>query len=129
MVLPQVPYSTQCHKYSPFGKYYVLPEYPVLTFAGKSGMIALPVKFMQRSWAAVIDYAKLYHMMFNAATDAISAIDSSHYGAARALLVKAQQDAEELYIETAPEAPEFLIDLTNDGADNLINLFPDQPER
>lgn len=107
----------------------MLPEYPVLTFSGFSAMLEAAVKFMQRSWAAVINYEKLYHMMFNAATNAISALDKSNYGAARALLVKAQQDAEELYIETASEAPEFLIDLTNDGADNLINLFPDQPER
>ena len=41
-----------------------------------------------------------YTILFNGATDAIDAIDQQNYGFARSLLVKAQQAAEESYIET-----------------------------
>jgi len=44
------------------------------------------------------DYQKLYTLLFNACTDAIIQIDRQNYGMARDLLVRAQQDAEELYI-------------------------------
>ena len=40
-----------------------------------------------------------YTILFNGATDAIDAIDQQNYGFARSLLVKAQQAAEESYIE------------------------------
>ena len=41
-----------------------------------------------------------YTILFNGVTDAIDAIDQQNYGFARSLLVKAQQAAEESYIET-----------------------------
>ena len=44
------------------------------------------------------DYEKLYHIMFNAATDAIELLPD---GEAKTLLIKAQQDCEERYIESA----------------------------
>ena len=46
-----------------------------------------------------------YTLLFNRVTDAIEAIEEQNYGAAKAILIKAQQDAEELYIE-AGESPE-----------------------
>ena len=42
------------------------------------------------------DYEKLYHIMFNAATDAIELLPDCE---AKTLLIKAQQDCEERYIE------------------------------
>ena len=44
------------------------------------------------------DYAKLYHIMFNAATDAIELLPDCE---AKLLLIKAQLNCEELYIESA----------------------------
>ncbi len=52
----------------------------------------------------MVDYAKLYHIMMDAAERAISAIDAQSYGAAKELLIRAEREAEERYIETAEEA-------------------------
>lgn len=41
------------------------------------------------------DYEKLYHILFNAITDAIEAMSD---GEAKELLIKAQQECEERYI-------------------------------
>ena len=41
------------------------------------------------------DYEKLYHIMFNAATDAVELLPE---GEARELLIRAQQECEERYI-------------------------------
>ncbi len=48
-----------------------------------------------------MDYKKLYHMMFNAATDAIAYIDEYKYDMARLRLVLAQMKAEQDYIDMA----------------------------
>ena len=55
-------------------------------------------------------FPKYYTLLFNAVTDAIEDIDQKNFGAARARLVKAQQDAEDAYLDaeeaadgTAPE--------------------------
>ena len=53
-----------------------------------------------------MDYKFLYHILFNAATDAIWAIDEADYSRARRLLVEAQQRAEDLYIGNAEDSPE-----------------------
>ena len=45
------------------------------------------------------DYKKLYHLLFNAITDALEKAESGESEAARVLLVRAQQKTEELYIE------------------------------
>lgn len=47
-----------------------------------------------------MDYQKLYTLVFNACTDAIEQMDANNYGIAGEILVKAQQEAEELYLET-----------------------------
>ena len=45
-----------------------------------------------------MDYEKLYHLLFNAITDALEQMESQNYGDAEELLVAAQQKAEEIYI-------------------------------
>ena len=45
-----------------------------------------------------MDYKKLYYHLFNAVTDAIQAMEQQNYGQATALLIVAQQEAEEMYI-------------------------------
>lgn len=45
-----------------------------------------------------MDYEKLYHLLFNAITDALEQMKSQNYGDAKELLVAAQQKAEEIYI-------------------------------
>ena len=46
------------------------------------------------------DYEKLYHLLFNAVTDALEQIEQLHYQAAVKLLMDAQRETEELYIES-----------------------------
>ena len=45
-----------------------------------------------------MEYEKLYHLLFNAITDALEQMESQNYGDAKELLVAAQQKAEEIYI-------------------------------
>ena len=45
-----------------------------------------------------MDYEKLYHLLFNAITDALEQMESQNCGDAKELLVAAQQKAEEIYI-------------------------------
>ena len=44
------------------------------------------------------DYKKMYLLLFNAITDALENLSDNNYGAARDLLIAAQQQTEELYI-------------------------------
>ena len=44
------------------------------------------------------DYAKLYHLLFNAITDALEQMNAQNFGSAKEALVFAQQKAEEIYI-------------------------------
>ena len=43
-------------------------------------------------------YQKLYHKLFNAMTDALSAMQLQNYGIAADILTRAQIDAEEYYL-------------------------------
>ena len=45
-----------------------------------------------------MEYKKLYHLLFNAITDALKKIEGQNYGDAKDLLIAAQQKAEEIYI-------------------------------
>lgn len=45
------------------------------------------------------NFPEYYVKLFNAVTDAIAALDRQDYGEAKSLLVKAQRDAEDAYIE------------------------------
>ena len=45
-----------------------------------------------------MDYVALYHLMVDASERAIEAIERQNCGTAKDILIRAQQDAEELYI-------------------------------
>ena len=45
-----------------------------------------------------MDYEKLYHLLFNAITDASKQMESQNFGTAKETLITAQQEAEELYM-------------------------------
>ena len=47
----------------------------------------------------VPDYAKMYRLLFNAITDALRKLDAGDETAARELLIAAQLDAEEMYMD------------------------------
>ena len=56
----------------------------------------------------MLDYEKLYHLLFNAITDALETMESGELETARFLLIRAQQKAEELYLAAGDEpAPGF----------------------
>ena len=44
------------------------------------------------------DYEKMYHLLFNAITDALEQMEKQNYGTTKETLIAAQQKAEELYI-------------------------------
>ena len=44
------------------------------------------------------DYTKLYHLLFNAITDALEQMNAQNFGSAKEALISAQQKAEEIYI-------------------------------
>ena len=44
------------------------------------------------------DYEKMYHLLFNAITDALEQIEQQNLGIAKDQLISAQQKTEELYI-------------------------------
>ena len=50
-----------------------------------------------------MDYQKLYTRMFNAATDALNALEELNIGQAKELLRQAQLAAEEQYMEESEE--------------------------
>ena len=50
-----------------------------------------------------MDYEALYHLMVDASERAIEAIERQNCGAAKDILIRAQQDAEELYISASAE--------------------------
>ncbi len=47
----------------------------------------------------MVNYQKLYTLMFNAATDSLRAMEQQNYGVAMELLKAAQLAAEEQYLE------------------------------
>lgn len=51
----------------------------------------------------MVGYAELYHLMVDAAENAISAIKAQNYGMAKNILIHAEREAEERYIETAED--------------------------
>ena len=50
-----------------------------------------------------MDYRKLYHLLFNAATDALEALEEQNIGTAKDILRLAQQEAEEAYLSEGEE--------------------------
>ena len=47
------------------------------------------------------DYEKMYHLLFNAITDALEQMEKQNLGSAKDLLTSAQQKTEEIYMESA----------------------------
>ena len=45
------------------------------------------------------DYKTMYLHLFNRVTDAVNALETMNFGQAKALLICAQQEAEERYLE------------------------------
>ena len=50
-----------------------------------------------------MDYKKLYHLLFNAITDALEQLDAQNYGVVKETLISAQQKADEIYIDSAEQ--------------------------
>ena len=48
-------------------------------------------------------FQRMYRMLFNRITDAIEALECRDIEQARSILIRAQQEAEELYIEGTEE--------------------------
>lgn len=46
----------------------------------------------------MIDYEKMYFVLFNAITDALNEIDNLNFGSATIILREAQMNCEEVYI-------------------------------
>ena len=45
-----------------------------------------------------MNYEKLYHLLFNAITDALEQMEQQNYGTAKETLITAQQEADEIYM-------------------------------
>ena len=50
-----------------------------------------------------MDYKQVYFLLFNRITDALCAIENSNYGTAKEILIKAQQETEEIYMDNDTE--------------------------
>ena len=48
-----------------------------------------------------MNYEKMYHLLFNAITDALEQMEKQNLGGAKDLLTTAQQKTEEIYMESA----------------------------
>ena len=48
-------------------------------------------------------YKRMYLVLFNAASDALAAMEQQNYGLAMQFLRRAQQDAEEIYLTEGEE--------------------------
>ena len=48
-----------------------------------------------------MNYEKMYHLLFNAITDALEQMEKQNHGSAKDLLTTAQQKTEEIYMESA----------------------------
>ena len=57
----------------------------------------------------MVEYRKMYTMLFNRITDAIELINKMEIVAAKEILIKAQQDAEEMYVECGDKITELNI--------------------
>ena len=47
-----------------------------------------------------MNYEKMYHLLFNAITDALKQMEKQNLGSAKDLLTTAQQKTEEIYMES-----------------------------
>ena len=49
-------------------------------------------------------YKEMYYTLFNAVTDALEAMEQQNYGQARTLLIAAQQQSEEIFLDSEEDA-------------------------
>ena len=54
----------------------------------------------------MVDYKKMYYIMIDTSERAITAISQQNYGLAKKALIRAEREAEELYIDTAEDEDE-----------------------
>ena len=54
----------------------------------------------------MVDYKELYHIMVNAAEDALAAMERGNVWDARRILIDGEQRAEERFIQTADDGTE-----------------------
>ena len=57
----------------------------------------------EREAINIEDFPKYYTRLFNGITDALEALEQQNYIKAQDILIKAQQDAEEMYLEDGDE--------------------------
>ncbi len=58
-------------------------------------------------WEAVMeDYKEMYYALFNTFTEVTENLDAANYGIAKALLINAQQKAEDISIDSADKLPQ-----------------------
>ena len=60
---------------------------------------AIFYELLERGESFMPDYETLYHLMVNAAEDALAALETGNIWDARRILTAAEQEAEERYIE------------------------------
>jgi hypothetical protein len=63
----------------------------------------VPCTFLFEEGKNMPDYEKLYHLMVNAAEDAIAALESANVWDARRILIEAERRAEEVYLAGTDE--------------------------
>ena len=56
----------------------------------------------------MMDYQKLYAVIFNAVTDAVEQLELQNFGVAREILIRAQLETEEQYMCEKEEEPNNL---------------------
>ena len=54
-------------------------------------------------------YRNMYARMFNAVTDALKELEKQNYGVARQLLMQAQIDCEEIYMQAGERTSENIV--------------------
>jgi hypothetical protein len=68
----------------------------------------------------MMDYEKLYRILFNGITDALDVFEREGYQCAKEVLVKAQQAAEDYYIESG----EDVVDVMDDEDYTPLYILP-----
>ena len=66
-------------------------------------ILIIPIIHWQQPKEDFMDYKKLYFHLFNAVTDALQAMEQQNYGQASTILISAQQETEEMYLEEEGE--------------------------
>ncbi len=54
-----------------------------------------------------MDYRKMYHVMLDGAERALEALEKQNYGLAKGILVAAETEAEEIFLQTEETEPEI----------------------